>query len=94
LRFGRGKTQRKLEDAKNEVIAEMKGKLEQLGLSFDEVMGMYVSRSGRRHRGSQVPPKYMSSNGETWSGRGNTPQWIRDLENEGHDREDYRIVEN
>jgi DNA-binding protein H-NS len=87
------KRKEKLEDAKNEVIAEMKGKLEQLGLSFDDVMGMYVGRSGRRHRGSPLPPKYISPKGETWSGRGYPPQWIRDLEEEGHDRDDYLIKE-
>jgi DNA-binding protein H-NS len=81
----------KLEDAKNEVIAEMRGKLEQLGLTFDEVMGMYRSR--RRNSGMQLPPKYISPKGDTWSGRGYPPQWIRDLEEEGHDREDYRIQE-
>jgi DNA-binding protein H-NS len=71
----------------------MKGKLEQLGLSFNEVMGMYVGRSGRRTRGSQLPPKYISPKGETWSGRGYPPQWICDLEEEGHDREEYLIKE-
>jgi DNA-binding protein H-NS len=81
----------KLEDAKNEVIAEMRGKLEQLGLTFDEVMGMYRSR--RRNSGMQLPPKYISPKGDTWSGRGYPPQWIRELEEEGHDREDYRIQE-
>ena len=33
-------SRRKREDAKNEVIAEMRGKFEQLGLSFEEVMGL------------------------------------------------------
>ena len=87
------KRKEKLEDTKNEVIAEMRGKLEQLGLSFEEVMGIYGGRSGRRNRVSQLPPKYISPKGETWSGRGYPPQWIRDLEEEGHDREDYRIPE-
>jgi DNA-binding protein H-NS len=67
------KRKEKLEDAKNEVLAEMKGKLEQLGLSFEQVMGEY----GGRRRASQLPPKYISPNGEMWSGRGYPPQWIR-----------------
>jgi DNA-binding protein H-NS len=87
------KRQEKLEDAKQQVIEEMKEKFEQLGLSFDEVMGVYSGRSGRRTRVSQLPPKYISPKGETWSGRGYPPQWIRDLEEEGQDREDYLIKE-
>jgi DNA-binding protein H-NS len=88
------KRKEKLEDAKDEVIAEMRGKLEQLGLSFEEVMGVSSARSGRRNRASQLPPKHISPKGETWSGRGYPPQGIRDLEEEGHDQEEYRIVEN
>jgi len=84
------KSQEKLEDAKNEVLAEMKGKLEELGLSFDEVMG--VNR-GRRRRGgkSTLPPRYRDSEGREWSGRGNPPAWIRDYEEAGGNREDYLI---
>jgi DNA-binding protein H-NS len=85
------KRKEKLEDAKNELIAEMRGKVERLGLSFEEVMGMNTGRSGRRNRTPQLPPKYISPKGETWSGRGYPPQWIRDLEEEGHNREDYLI---
>jgi DNA-binding protein H-NS len=87
------KRKEKLEDAKNELIAEMRGKVERLGLSFEEVMGVNTGRSGRRNRVSQLPPKYISPKGETWSGRGYPPQWIRDLEDEGHEREEYRIPE-
>jgi hypothetical protein len=48
-------SRRKREDAKNEVIAEMRGKFEQLGLSFEEVMGLDSGRIGRRNRGTQLP---------------------------------------
>jgi DNA-binding protein H-NS len=83
------KRRKKLDDAKNEIMKEMKGKLEQLGLSFEEVMGEY----GGRRRTSQLPPKYRSPTGDTWSGRRYPPQWIRDFEDAGHDREEYRITE-
>jgi DNA-binding protein H-NS len=56
-------------------------------------MGVYSGTSGRRNRTSQLPPKYISPTGETWSGRGYPPQWMRDLKDAGHNREDYRIQE-
>jgi DNA-binding protein H-NS len=78
----------KLDAAKAQIIEEMREKFEQLDLDFDEVMGV------RRKRGQSVlPPKYRSPDGKTWSGRGYPPQWIRDLEEEGGDREDYRIAD-
>src|SRR5687768_2240572 len=76
----------KLDEAKAQVIAEMREKFVQLDLDFDEVMGI-----NRRRGKSSLPPKYISPNGKTWSGRGQPPQWIRDYVEAGGDREDYLI---
>jgi DNA-binding protein H-NS len=76
----------KLEDAKQQVIAEMREKLAELDLSFEEVMGI-----GPRRRRSSLPPKYRSPEGSLWSGRGYAPAWVRDYEEQGGDREDYLI---
>jgi DNA-binding protein H-NS len=79
----------KLEEAKNLVLDEMRGKFEELGLSLDDVFP-----SGRRkskRTGSPLAVKYRSPNGETWSGRGYAPNWLRKLEEEGHDREEYLV---
>jgi DNA-binding protein H-NS len=76
-----------LEDAKAQVVEEMRQKLAELDLDFEEVMGV---QRGRRRRVS-LPPRYMSPTGETWSGRGIPPQWIRDYEESGGNREDYLI---
>jgi DNA-binding protein H-NS len=80
------KRREKLDDAKQQVIAEMREKFVQLDLDFDEVMGL-----NRRGRKSPLPPKYRSPDGKTWSGRGYPPQWIRDLDDTGGDREIYLI---
>ena len=79
----------KLEDAKNQVIEKMKAEFEAIGLSYDEVMG----GGGRKRRGSarQLPVKYRSPAGETWSGRGRAPTWLQVLEEEGHSREEYLV---
>ncbi len=82
------KRQEKLEDAKTALIAEMRTKIEALGLTYEDVM-----EAGPRRTRSKLPPRYISPDGKTWSGRGNPPRWIHDLEEAGHNREDYRIQE-
>ena len=82
------KRQQKLEDAKTALIAEMRAKVEALGLTYEDVMG-----DGPRQTRSKLPPRYISPDGKTWSGRGYPPQWIRALEEEGGDREEYRIAD-
>ena len=82
------KRQQKLEGAKTALIEEMRTKIEALGLTYEDVMG----DDPRRTR-SKLPPRYKSPDGKTWSGRGYPPKWIRDLEEEGRDREDYLIKE-
>jgi DNA-binding protein H-NS len=82
------KRQEKLEDAKTALIAEMSAKIEALGLTYEDVMGANKIRTR-----SKLPPRYISPEGKTWSGRGYPPKWIRDLEEEGRDREDYLIKE-
>jgi hypothetical protein len=51
----RSKTIRKTCKAKVQIIAGIRGKLEQLDLDFNEVMGFNRSR-----RGGKLPPKYGS----------------------------------
>ena len=86
-------SRRGAKNPKNEVIAEMKGKLDQLGLSLDEVMGVYRGKGRKRGASKHISPKYVSPTGETWSGRGAKARWIRELEAEGRDIEEFRIDE-
>jgi DNA-binding protein H-NS len=78
----------KIEEAKSQVIEEMREKFVQLDLDFDELFEIRRGRRGKSH----VPPKYRSPDGKEWSGRGNSPFWIREYEEAGGDREDYRIT--
>jgi DNA-binding protein H-NS len=55
---------------------------------MDEVVD--VSK-GPKQRRKQLPPKYISPQGQTWSGKGNPPRWIRELEEAGHDRDEFFI---
>jgi DNA-binding protein H-NS len=82
--------QRKLAEAKAAVLEEMQGKLSALGLTLNDVV---PSRRSSRKTKPAVPVKYRSPNGETWSGRGHAPLWIRQLELQGHKREEYVVTE-
>jgi DNA-binding protein H-NS len=81
----------KAEAARETVIAETQRKFEQLGLSFDDVVGM--QRKKKRAARKPAVPKYRSPMGREWSGRGPTPKWIRELEEAGGNREDFLINE-
>jgi DNA-binding protein H-NS len=81
--------QSKLVEAKAAVLEEMKGKLSALGLSLNDVV---PPRRPRKNKPS-VSVKYRSPDGETWSGRGHAPLWLRQLELQGHNREEYAVTE-
>jgi DNA-binding protein H-NS len=79
----------KVVEAKAAVLEEMKGKLSALGLSLNDVV------PSRRPRKSKPPVsvKYRSPDGETWSGRGHAPLWMRQLELQGHKRDEFAVSE-
>jgi DNA-binding protein H-NS len=83
------KRQSKLEDAKAALLAEMQGKVSELGLNLQDIL---PSRRARKNK-SSVRVKYRSPDGETWSGRGHAPLWLRQLELQGHNREEYKVSE-
>jgi DNA-binding protein H-NS len=60
------------------------------GSTLDEVVGR--GSSGRRKRsdaGVKLKPKYRGPGGETYTGRGPTPKWLKELEAKGHKREKF-----
>jgi DNA-binding protein H-NS len=83
----------KLEEARNALAAKIQAECDELGLSPEEVLGIRSGRRGQRVNTSSVSIKYRGPQGETWTGRGIAPLWLRKLEEEGHDREEYRVAE-
>lgn len=78
------------QEAKSEFLAKMRADAAALGLSLDELMGK--GRGGRQKRsdaGIKLKPKYIGPNGETYTGRGPTPGWLKALEAKGQKREKY-----
>jgi len=85
------KRQAKLKVAQATAIAEMREKFGQLDLSFEEVLASEGNKKTKRRAGVSARVKYRSPDGEEWSGRGRAPVWIKNLEAEGHNREEYLV---
>ncbi len=63
-----------------------------MGLSNSEALSS-IGGMGGGLRGVKLPVKYQGPNGETWSGRGATPNWlIEQMEQNGKKREDFLIA--
>ncbi len=100
------KRREKLEDAKTALRAEMQRKAAELGISAGDLFSVAgqqapaeqaAAKNGRRTRkprddtGAKRAAKYRGPNGEEWSGRGRTPNWLAALEVEGRGREELLI---
>jgi DNA-binding protein H-NS len=83
-----GKKQKeKLAEAKVAVLAEMEGRVKALGLSMKDLFSSHTANK------PTLPPKYRSPTGDTWSGRGHIPTWLRTLEAAGHTRQEFLVTE-
>lgn len=64
-------------------------------ISPDDVASAYRNATKASRRGSArqtIAPKYRHpSTGQTWSGRGRTPRWIVEAEEQGRHRDDFLI---
>jgi len=85
------KRQAKFEHEKNRAITEIKNKLNELGLTVNDLSPQ--TKRKRRVAASTLPIKYRSPNGETWTGRGRAPKWIQQIELEGRKREEFLVRE-
>ena len=84
--------QTKKDNAKVETLQKLKALAVAEGFSLDELLGK--GPGGRRQRsdkGVKLRPKYMGPNGETYTGRGPTPKWLRSLERKGEKREKFLV---
>jgi DNA-binding protein H-NS len=82
---------KKLENAKAALLEEMSGKAGELGLSLQDILP--AKRARKNIAKASVRVKYRSPDGETWSGRGHAPLWLRQLELQGHNREEFSVTE-
>ena len=99
------KRREKLDDARAALRAEMERRAAELGISADDLFSTagqqapaeQAAKNGKRTRkqrddiGVKRAAKYRGPNGEEWSGRGRTPNWLAALEAEGRGREEFLI---
>ncbi len=76
---------------KSEAIATVKKLVADFALSAEEC-GFKGSASARGKAKTVVAAQYRGPNGETWSGRGRTPNWLAALEAQGQSRDAFRIA--
>lgn len=68
-------------------IAEVRTRITEFDLTADELFGASRGRRTSPAVGTIVPPKYRNPlTGDTWTGRGKPPVWIRDK-----NRDDFLI---
>lgn len=77
-------------DELSEVIAGIKAKMKQYGITVADLGGGTARKPGKSK--SSAPAKYRGPNGELWAGGpGRKPQWVRDALAAGKSIEDFRI---
>ena len=71
---------------KREALSELEKKAAELGFSLSDLTGTAKVKK-------TSPPKYRNpaDHGQTWTGRGRTPLWVKALENAGGSRDDVLI---
>jgi DNA-binding protein H-NS len=74
---------------KKEIIAQIKD----LAASIDMQVELYEEGNKTLRTTSKVPVKYRhpSDSGKTWTGRGMTPKWLRDLVDQGRSLDDFKV---
>lgn len=77
-----------------QTIQEILSKMEAYGITLDElerIKGRSRKQSATNKSVNPAPVKYRGPNGETWSGRGLMPKWLRFLTDQGQTKESYLI---
>ena len=81
---------KKEKEMKNEVKQQLIAKAEAEGFSIEELFGSKKSNSKPK---GKVAMRYQNPNNkdQQWSGRGNSPKWVKEFEANGGNRDDLLI---
>jgi DNA-binding protein H-NS len=78
-------------EERSEAIARVRALMAEYGLSAADIVGKTVP-SSRKPEGRKVEPKYRNpETGETWSGRGLQPKWLKAALAEGKKITDFAL---
>jgi len=85
--------QRMQQEARAEAIAKVRDLMASYGLTMADISGQrQAKRSGSLGASAKVAPKYRNAaTGETWSGRGLQPKWMKEAISKGAKLEDFTI---
>ena len=94
----RAEIERKIAEAQREeraaAISKIRALMAEYGLTAADIAGKTAAppRAKGTTTGSKVAPKYRNAaTGETWSGRGLQPKWLKSAIAEGRTLEDFAI---
>ena len=75
-----------------DVIADIRQKMITYGISVEDIGKLPSTKKARKPSISRGVPKYRNpATGTTWTGKGKSPQWVRDYEASGKSRDDLLI---
>lgn len=78
--------------AKSEAIAQVKSLMSEYGLTSADLTGKTVGKPASSVKGSKVAAKYRNnSTGESWSGRGLQPKWLKAALASGRKLEEFAV---
>jgi len=81
--------------ARSEAIEKVRAVMAEYGLSAADLGGKSSAKAARRAKpstGAKVPAKYRNtSTGETWSGRGLQPRWLKAALASGRKLADFAV---
>ena len=76
---------------RSDAIAKVKALMAEYGLGISDLGGRNPAKPARKS-GSKVPPKYRNAaTGESWSGRGLRPNWLKAALAGGKKLEDFAL---
>ncbi|AOI62300.1 DNA-binding protein [Burkholderia territorii] len=63
------------------VIAQIRELVDEYGITEEQIFGRKRAKTAAKPAGTAEPKYQNPKTGETWSGRGRAPLWIRDAKN-------------
>lgn len=74
---------------KAKAIAQIRALAASAGLDLQEIIEQGMSVPAQR---KPAPVKYRSPNGDTWTGRGRSPAWVKEWIESGKSLDDLRVL--
>lgn len=77
---------------RTEAIAKVKSLMAEYGLTAADIAGAKAAPAPRASAGKKVAPKYRNpATGDTWTGRGLQPNWLKEALSSGKKLTDFAI---